>query len=177
MTFKSFLFPAIYSAVCISAICITFYGGATEHMNEASIAGWLLIVPFCVASMIYAKKSMYNNVIGGKEAVKEGFKFIIFSTLILVIFQAIFFTLDFKEYKIHFMQTYGVELAKAQIANGHLKITEAQIPDLIAKEISQVTLFRECTGIVFKNLFLGTITSVICAVALRNKVGTDILSQ
>ncbi len=169
MTFKSFLFPVIYSAVCISAICFTFYGGHVDHINEASIAGWLLIVPFCVAAMVYAKKNFYNNSIGGKEAVKEGFKFIIFSTLLLVIFQAIFFTTDFKDYKIHFMQTYGVELAKAQIANGHLTITEAQIPDLIAKEIEQVTLFRECTGIVFKNLFLGTITAIICAVALRGK--------
>lgn len=169
MTFKSFLFPIIYSAVCIAATCITFYGGAVDHINEVSIISWLLIVPFCVAAMIYAKKNFYNNHIGGKEAVKEGFKFIIFSTIILVIFQAIFFTLDFKEYKLNFMQTYGVELAKAQIAKGHLKITEAQIPDLIAKEIEQVTLFRECTGIVFKNLFLGTITAIICAVALRGK--------
>jgi glucose uptake protein GlcU len=169
MTFKSLLFPVIYSSICIAATCITFYGGAVDHINEAVITGWLLLVPFCVAAMIYAKKSMYNNSIGGKEAVKEGFKFIILSTLILVVFQAVFFTLDFKEYKIHFMQTYGVELAKAQIAKGHLTITESQIPDLIAKEVEQVTLFRECTGIVFKNLFLGTITAIICAVAIRNK--------
>jgi ammonia channel protein AmtB len=171
MTAKSFLFPVIYSAIYIAAVCFTFYGGHTNHINEAAIAGWLLIVPFCVAAMIYAKKNMYNGSIGGKEAVKEGFKFLIFSTVILVLFQSVFFTLDFKEYKINFMQTYGVELAKAQIAKGHLTITEAQIPDLIAKEIEQVTLFRECTAIVFKNLFLGTITAIICGVALRNKAG------
>lgn len=169
MTFKSFLFPVLYSAISIGAICFTFYGGHTDHLNEVSIASWLLIVPFCVAAMIYAKKNFYNNSIGGKEAVKEGFQFIIFSTVILVVFQAIFFTLDFKDYKINFMQTYGVELAKAQIAKGQLKITEAEIPGLIAKEIQQVTLFRECTGIVFKNLFLGTIAAIICAVAIRGK--------
>ena len=33
--------------------------------------------------------------VGGKDAVKEGLKFIIFSTIVLVIFQSIFFTLDF----------------------------------------------------------------------------------
>ena len=170
MNFRSFLFPLLYSAIYISAICITFYGGHAEHMNKVAIAGWLLIVPFCVAAMVYAKKNFYAGQIGGKDAVKEGFRFIIFSTILLVIFQSIFFILDFKEYKIDFMQTYGVELAKAQILNGHLTITEAQIPALIQKEIEQVTLFRECTSIVFKNLFLGTITSIICAVALRGSI-------
>jgi F0F1-type ATP synthase assembly protein I len=170
MSPKSFLFPAIYSALLIIATCITFYGGHTQHMNKVSIIGWLLIIPFCVFAMLYSKKVNYNNTIGGKEAVKEGLKFIIFSSIVLVIFQAIFFELDFKAFKINFIQTYGLELAKAQVKNGNLKITEAQLPNLINQEIAQVTLFKECTSIVFKNLFLGTITSIITAVTLRAKL-------
>ncbi|MES2763409.1 MAG: DUF4199 domain-containing protein [Bacteroidota bacterium] len=169
MNIKTFLFPVVYSILVIVATCATFYGGFTQHINKVTIIGWLLIIPFCVAAMLYSKKTIYNNNIGGKDAVKEGLKFIIFSTIILVIFQSIFFTLDFKAYKISFIQNYGFELAKTQIKNGHLKITEAQIPDLIKKEMEQVTLFKECTSIVFKNIFLGTITSVICAVVLRAK--------
>lgn len=167
---KSFLYPVIYSSLLIIATCITFYGGFINYINTVTIIGWLMIIPFCVLAMLYAKKEMYNGNIGGKDAVKEGLKFVVFSTVILVIFQVIFFTLDFKAYKIHFIETYGFELAKTQIKNGNLKITEAQIPDLIKKEIEQVTLFKECTSIVFKNLFLGTITSVICAVTLRAKL-------
>jgi hypothetical protein len=167
---KSFLFPTIYSALLIIATCITFYGGFTQHINKVTIIGWLLIIPFCVFAMLYSKKINYNNTIGGTEAVKEGLKFIIFSTIILVIFQSIFFTLDFKAYKIDFIQTYGLELAKAQVKNGNLKITEAQLPNLINQEIAQVTLFKECTSIIFKNMFLGTITSVITAVTLRAKL-------
>jgi hypothetical protein len=170
MSPKTFLFPSIYSALLIIATCITFYGGYSRSINTVTIIGWLLIIPFCVFAMIYSKRTIYKNVIGGKELVKEGLKFIIFSTIILVIFQAIFFTLDFKAYKINFIQTYGFELAKAQIKAGNLKITESQIPDLINKEIEQVSLFRECTSVVFKNIFLGTITSVITAVVLRAKL-------
>lgn len=170
MNIKSFLFPSLYSALLIIATCIAFYGGYSQSINTVTIIGWLLIIPFCVIAMIYSKRIIYNNVIGGKDLVKEGLKFIIFSTIILVIFQAVFFTLDFKAYKIEFIQTYGFELAKTQIKNGHLKITEAQIPDLINKEIEQVTLFKECTSVVFKNLFLGTITSIITAVTLRAKL-------
>ncbi|MES2513298.1 MAG: DUF4199 domain-containing protein [Bacteroidota bacterium] len=169
MNIKTFLFPLVYSTLLITATCITFYGGFLNHINLVTIIGWLLIVPFCVSAMIYSKKTIYHNTIGGKDAVKEGLKFIMFSTLILVIFQSIFFTLDFKAYKINFIQTYGFELAKLQIKNGGLKITETQIPDLIQKEIAQVTLFKECTSIVFKNLFLGTITSIITAVVMRAK--------
>ena len=167
---KSFVFPSIYRALVIIATCVTFYGGYINYINKITIIGWLLIIPFCVAAMIYAKKVIYQGNIGGKDAVKEGLKFIVFSTLILVVFQAIFFTLDFKAYKVDFIQTYGVELAKAQIKNGNLKITEAEIPNLIKQEIEQVTVFKECTSIVFKNLFLGVITSVITAVTMRAKL-------
>ena len=170
MSPKTFLFPSLYSSLLIIATCIVFYGGYSQSINTVTIIGWLLIIPFTVVAMIYSKRTIYNNVIGGKDLVKEGLKFVIFSTVILVIFQAIFFTLDFKAYKVDFIQTYGFELAKTQIKNGHLKITEAQIPDLIKKEIDQVTLFKECTSVVFKNLFLGTITSVISAVVIRAKL-------
>lgn len=170
MNTKTYIFPAIYSSLVILATCITFYGGYINHINKVTIIGWLMIVPFCVTAMIYAKKNIYQGNIGGKDAVKEGLKFIIFSTVILVVFQAIFFTLDFKAYKVEFIQTYGVELAKTQIKNGNLKITEAEIPNLIKQEIEQVTLFKECTSIVFKNLFLGVITSVITAVTMRAKL-------
>lgn len=177
MNTKSFLFPAIYSALCIIATCITFYGGYIKYINMVTIIGWLLIVPFCVLAMVYTKKTIYNGDIGGKQIAKEGFKFIIFSTIILVAFQSIFFILDFKDYKINFMKTSGFELAKAQIKNGHLKIAETEIPNLINKEIEQVTLFRECTSIVFKNLFLGTITTILCAVVLRARVRTNFSSN
>jgi len=170
MNIKTFIYPAIYSSLVILATCITFYGGYINHINKVTIISWLLIIPFCVLAMLYAKKAIYDNNIGGKDAMKEGLKFIIFSTLILVVFQAVFFTLDFKAYKVDFIQTYGVELAKTQIKNGNLKITEAEIPNLIKQEIDQVTLFKECTSIVFKNLFLGVITSVVTAVTMRAKL-------
>lgn len=176
-SFKSILFPLIYSLICIIATCITFYGGYIDHINSVTIICWLLIVPFCVAAMVYAKKTVYNGVIGGKDAAKEGLRFLVYSTIILVAFQAVFFTLDFKAYKIEFIQTYGVELAKAQIKAGNLKITEAEIPGLIQKEVEQVTLFRECTSIVFKNLFLGIIAVVLTAVALRGSVRTNFSSN
>jgi hypothetical protein len=170
MSLKNLLFPLIYSSIIILSICITFYGGYSKHINTVTIIGWLLIIPFCVFAILYSKNSIYNGNIGGKDLIKEGLKFIIFSSLILVAFQSIFFTLDFKEYKINFIQTYGLELAKAQIKSGNLKITEDQISGLLNKEIAEVTLFKEITSVIFKNIFLGTITSVLTAVTLKAKL-------
>ncbi|MBA4239974.1 MAG: hypothetical protein C0448_04580 [Sphingobacteriaceae bacterium] len=170
MNTKTYFFPAIYSSLVILATCITFYGGYTKYINTVSIIGLLLLVPFCVMAMIYSKRSIHNNNIGGKDLIKEGLKFVVFSTIILVIFQSIFFILDFKAYKVNFFQTYGFELAKVQIKSGHLKITEAEIPKFIEKEVAGVTLFKECTSIVFKHIFLGTITSVITAVSIKAKL-------
>jgi hypothetical protein len=55
---KTFIYPAIYSLLVIVATCITFYGGYTEHINKVTIIGWLLIIPFCVFAMLYAKKNI-----------------------------------------------------------------------------------------------------------------------
>ena len=167
MSPKTFLFPVLYSSLIIAATCITFYGGHSKSINAVSIIGLLLVIPFCVFAMIYSKRVIHNNIIGGKDLVKEGLKFIVFSIIILVIFQAIFFELDFKAYKVNFMQTHGFELSKIQIKSGHLKITEAQIPAYVAKEIEGVTLFKEITSVIFKYMSLGTITSIITAVTLR----------
>lgn len=170
MSSKSFLFPIIYSAIVIIATCITFYGGYADNINKVTIIGWLLIVPFCVASMLYSKRVIYHHQISGRDLVRAGLSFVVLSSLILIAFQAVFFTLDFKEYKINFMQTQGFELAKEQIRKGQLKITDAEIPALIAKEIEQVTLFRECTGIIFKNISLGLITTMMAAVAIKARI-------
>lgn len=177
MNFKTFIFPLIYSTLVVAATLFAFYGGHIAHINKVAVMGWLFIIPFTVLAMVYAKKTMYDNYISGRDAAKEGLKFIVFSTIILVLFQAIFFELDFKAYKINFIETYGVDLAKEQIRNGNLKITDAQIPDLIAKEIQEITLFKECTSIVFKNLFLGVITIVLTAVALKSPPRTNFSSN
>lgn len=177
MNFKSFIFPIIYSLLVVISMVFTFYGGHVEHINKVAIIGWLFIIPFTVIAMVYAKKTMYDNYISGRDAAKEGFKFIVFSTIVLVAFQCVFFELDFKDYKINFIQTYGVDLAREQIKNGHLKITEDQIPGLIEKEIKEITLFKECTSIVFKNLFLGVITIVITAVGLKSGPRTNFSSN
>jgi len=67
------------------------------------------------------------------------------------------------------MNTEGFELAKLQIANGKLTIKESEIPALIQKEIEGVTLFKEYTAIIFKNLFLGVFASFIGGVFFKTK--------
>ena len=153
----------------IMAVCVCFYGGMQPQLNKITIFGWLLLFPFCLLHIKYIKTANYNNLIGGREATKEGLIFVVISTLILLAFQTIFFILDFKDYKIHYMQTEGFELAKLQIAHGKLTIKESEIPALIQKEIEGVTLFKEYTAIVFRNLFLGVFASFIGGVFFKTK--------
>lgn len=128
-----------------------------------------MLIPFCIAAMVFAKKTHYQNNISGRNAAKEGLKFIIYSSIILIIFQTVFFVTDLRDFKVNYFETYGVELAKSQIQQGKLTISEKEIPDLIKKEVAQITLFRECTSIIFKNLFLGVITTIFGAVVLKAK--------
>lgn len=166
---KSLLFPIAYSTLYILSICFTFYGGHQKSLNAVYIIGWLMLIPFCVAAMVYAKKAHYQNQISGRDAAKEGLKFIILSSVILIVFQTVFFMTDLRDFKINYFETYGPELAREQIKQGKLTISEKEIPGLIKSEVAQISLFRECTSILFKNLFLGVITTIFGAVALKSK--------
>ncbi len=169
MNIKTFLIPVIYSILIIATTCICFYGGMPHKLNIISIFGWLLLLPFCLLQIVFIKKTKYNNSIGGRDATKEGLIFVMITTLILLIFQTIFFIVDLKEFKINFFETQGFELAKQQITNGMLKIKDSEIPDLIKKEVAEITLTKELTLLVFKNVFLGIFASFIGGVFFKFK--------
>ena len=67
------------------------------------------------------------------------------------------------------MQTVGPEMLKQEIAAGKIKITEAEIPKIIAADVAGVTLFKEVTSVIFKTVFYGVFCSLISAVLLRRK--------
>lgn len=169
MNIKTLIVPTIYTSLVIATTCIAFYGGFQSHLNTVAIFGWLFLLPFCLFQIYFVRKTVYNNVIGGRDATKEGLMFVMLSTVALVIFQSIFFYTGFRDYKINFMQTQGFELAKLQIASGSLKIKDSEIPGLIQEEIKGITIGKEITSIVFRNLFLGIFASFIGGVFFKFK--------
>ena len=164
---KLILFAAIYSILSIVAICITFYGGYIKLLNLIYIFSLLGMLPFALMAIKSFRDKENGGIITGKEALKAGLRFVVTSAIILSLFQALFFMLDFKEYKINYMKSVGPEAIKKEIASGKIKAEESEIPKILNNDIEQVTLFAEITGTLFKTIAYGLFCSFIGAVVFK----------
>lgn len=166
---KPVLLAIFYTLLFATAVCVVFYGNHIKYITHVYLIGLLCMFPFVYAAVWFQRKDVHDGEIGGKDAGKEGLKFVVMTTLFLVIFQAVFFIASFRDYKVNYMQTVGPQMLKEQIVTQKLKITEADIPKTIAADVEGVTLFKEVTSVIFKTVFYGLFCSIICAILLRRK--------
>lgn len=166
---KTLIIAFIYSLLFSAAVCVVFYGDHVKYITHVYLIGLLCMFPFLFTAVYFERKDNFDNEIGGRAASKLGLKFVVMATLFLMLFQTVFFTVSFKDYKINYMQSVGPQMLKEQIASGNLKITEAEIPKVIATDVEGVTLFKEITSVIFKTVFYGAFCSIITAFTLKRK--------
>jgi hypothetical protein len=166
---KSLTVAAIYALLFSALICFVFYRNHVNYITHAYFLGLLGLFPF-VYIAVWLARSDRGEQISGRDAGKEGIRFVVMVTLLLVVFQIIFFEVSFKEYKINYMQTVGPEILKEQMISGKMKIVEADIPKIIATDVEGVTLFKEITSVIFKTFVFGGLSSLICAFLLKRIV-------
>lgn len=159
----------IYSVLFAATVSFVFYGGHVEYITHAYLIGLLLMLPF-IYTAVWLKRKREGGLLAGRDGVKEGLRFVVAATLFMALFQVIFFETGFHDYKVNFMETQGPEILKKQIAEGKARISEKDIPRIIQEDVQQVTVFKEITSVVFKNLFYGVFSSFIAAMALKRKV-------
>ena len=164
---KPFVVALVYSLLFIATICFTFYGGHTQYITHAYLIGLVCMLPFVFIAILWQRQTVYGGIISGKVAVKEGLKFVLVATLILIVFQTVFFEKSFRNFKANYMETVGPQVLKEQIAAGKIKLTEAEIPKVIALDVADVTLFKEVTSVIFKNIFYGMFSSFVAAIFLK----------
>ena len=166
---RSLLLALIYALLFSAMVSFVFYGDHVKYITHVYFAGLLGLFPFVYLAILFAKKERPDGEIEGKEAAKEGFRFVLLATFFLIIFQVVFFEISFREFKINYMQTVGPQALKEQMLSGQMKITEADIPKIIATDVEGVTLFKEITSVVFKNFFFGGLSVIIATFLLKRK--------
>ncbi len=165
---KAIVLPALlYAAVCIISITVVFYAKLFHILNMTYLLSLLVLLPSIYFTIRYYRNNYTGGLIGGKEAVKVGLQFVLVAVLIMAAFQAIFFVLDFKEFKINYINTVGPEVTKAAIKNGVLKAKESEIPKILQQEIEQITLSGEMKVVFLKYLIYGLFSSFISSIFLK----------
>lgn len=169
MNRRLIIFSLIYSLLVIATICISFYGGYVKLLNVVYFLTLVCMFPFVLAFLWQLRNNEGGGFIGGRQAVKEGLKFVMLSTVILCLFQAAFFKMDFKEYKVNHMRSIGPDIIKQEITKGQLKAKVEDIPKILENDIKQVSMFAEVTAVLFKNIFYGAFCCFISAMIVKKR--------
>lgn len=87
---KPFQIALLYGTSYIFAICYCFYGHYEKHLATVYLTGMAAILPLVVLTIKIQRDGVFGGVISGKEAAREGMKFVF-----LVLFSCLFFRLFF----------------------------------------------------------------------------------
>ena len=169
MSKRLILFSLLYVFFTVSSICISFYGCYVKQLNLIYFLSLLAFFPFVFIFLLQLRNKDNGGIISGRDAMKQALKMVLLSTLLLTIFQIVFFELDFKDYKINHIRNIGPEIIKQEITNGQLKAKVEDIPKILENDIKQVSLFAEITATLFKTIFYGLFSSFISAMILKRK--------
>ena len=81
----------LYSLLFIAGVCYSFYGMEAKNITYAYLLGSLAILPFVFFVVWRQRETVYGGSMSGKDAAKEGMKFVVVVILILIVFQIVIF--------------------------------------------------------------------------------------
>lgn len=164
---KPFQIALLYGTSYIFAICYCFYGHYEKHLATVYLTGMAAILPLVVLTIKIQRDGVFGGVISGKEAAREGMKFVFFSFIFLLIFQIIFYYGGFKQYKIDYTTKGEMDDWNARILLGKTKLTLAQKQADIAQKLSMITLSAEIFGVFLRCIVVGIFSSFISAMFMK----------
>lgn len=167
---KPLLFAIIYSALFIAAACITFYGHYDRAFNTVFVMGLAALLPFVVLTIKVQRDTVYKGVISGREAAKEGMRFVFFSFIFLVIFQVAFFYGGLREYRLDYLMKGELEFIQKSIENKKMAATPAEMAKqakAIAGKVAMINVSTEIFGVFLRVVLFGLFSSFVAALFLK----------
>jgi hypothetical protein len=172
---KPLLFAVIYAAVYITGTLVLYFSQRFALFNMVYIMGMALLIPFIILTIKIQRDTVYNGIISGREAAKEGMRFVLYSALLLVLFQSVFYYAGWRDFKTESIPGFIREQALQLDKMGKRPFDEKQLQIAITEEIKNITLFKEITFVFLRCMVVGIFTSF--AAGLFMKSGEKISPQ
>jgi hypothetical protein len=161
----------IYSALCIITVLLAYnglLGAPVKTVNITYVINMFVMFPFIFFTIKLVRDKDNYGVMGGKEAMRTGLRFVVLSAVVLVIFQLAFFNSGFRDFKVNYLRPLGKEYMEKERTAGKFKGSDSEMNAQIEKNITEsVTNGSEITGMLFKTFPYGLFCSFLCAVFLR----------
>ncbi|MBC7863246.1 MAG: hypothetical protein IAF38_09740 [Bacteroidia bacterium] len=186
---KPLLLAIIYSVIYIGATLYFYFSQQLPAFKMVYVISMAAVLPFVILTIKIQRDSVYQGIISGKEAAKEGMKFVLYSALILGAFQIAFFYGGWRDFKIETIPGFyrawvdslsaddkvkyfevGTQKVMARLSPAQIeKFREELIQKNIAIQIEGITVFKEFTGVFFRLFFAGLFSSFLAALFLKRK--------
>lgn len=162
-----FLIAILFSIVYIGITLFLYFGERFETMAYLYLMAMAAMIPMVVLSIRLQRDFVYGGQISGRNAAKEGMRFVLYTILFLLIFQSIFYYGGWREFKIenlpHNIREQAIKLDQL----GKKKFDEILLQKAIKEELANVTLFKELSFVFYRFIFIGIFTSFISAVFIK----------
>jgi predicted secreted protein len=164
---KPLFFAILYSLLYITVTLFLYFTERYAVFNMVYLLAMGLIIPMVVLTIKVQRDGQYGGYISGKNAAKEGMKFVMYSVMILMVFQAFFYYTGWREFKAdslpHYVRSKALELDKL----GKRKFNEEQLQVAIKEELKNITLFKELTFVFFRTVFIGLFSSLTAGFIMK----------
>jgi hypothetical protein len=167
---KPLLFSLIYCGLFIAGICITFFGHYNRAFDKIYVMGMAAILPFVIMVIRTQRETVYHGQITGREAAREGMRFVFFSFIILVTFQVIFFYGGYREYRIDYLMKGEMDYISQGIQDGKIKANPTDLrlqARAVAGQLSMINISTEIFGVFLRTIVVGLFSSFVCSIFMK----------
>jgi hypothetical protein len=165
---KPVAFALIYTVLVIAFKLFVFSSGMqmTKLGMYSHILSLLLMTPF-ILLMVFLIRKERGGGIEGKVALIEGLTFVLVSSILLSIFNYVFFQQELGSYIVNYIQTQGPKSIIEEAAKKGKTITQAEVDKMIKDGVADLSAFKDTTSKLFSMLMFGIFSSFVVSVFLK----------
>lgn len=165
---RPFLFALVYCVLVIAFKLFVFNSGMqmTKLGMYSHILSLLFMSPFIFLLVFLARKARGGE-IEGKVAIIQGLTFVLISSIILSVFNYIFFEQALASYIVNYIQTEGPKSILEEAAKKGKTVTQAEVDKMIKGGIEDLSAFKDTTSKLFSMLVFGIFSSFVVSIFLK----------
>ena len=165
---RPLLFALVYCVLVIAFKLFVFNSGMqmTKLGMYSHILSLLLMSPFILLLVFLARKQLGGE-IAGKVALIQGLTFVLIASVVLSIFNYVFFEQALGSYIANYIQTEGPKSILNEAAKNGKTVTPAEVDKMVKGGIEDLSAFKDTTSKLFSMLVFGIFSSFVVSIFLK----------
>ncbi len=157
----------IFSGLYISFTLFFYFTERYGAFNFIYLMAIGALIPLVVLTIKLQRDTVYGGIISGRNAAREGMRFVVYSIFFLLLFQTVFYFNGWREFKSEALPQDIREQAMRLDQMNKRKFNETELQKKIQEELKNITLFKELSFVFYRYIFVGIFASFISATFMK----------